>query len=111
MIDIMLFVWLGEMLILLLFCALCVLVVYVIRSSHAERSQLVNILAQYADALQEMAEKLKSLAEVVSDVERRIERMEFSRPTGTSVNVSSVGERAGIGQVGQGWDLTQRKDD
>jgi len=38
MIDIMLFVWLGEMLILLLFCALFVLVVYVIRSSHAERT-------------------------------------------------------------------------
>jgi pilus assembly protein TadC len=108
MTDVTHFVWLGEILILLLFGALLVLVIYVIRSSQSERSQLVGILAQYAESLQEMAEILKSLSDVVSDVERRIERMEFSR---TSVSVSSIGERASVGQVAQGWDLTQRKDE
>lgn len=104
MTDISIFIWFGAIIMFGLFLSLLILTIYVLRTSYSERKQLVDVLAQYASSLQDMAIRLQELAEIISDVEKRIERLEFSRGGGLSV---SGGSNVNVGRDAIAGDSTR----
>ncbi len=96
---------------IVLFLVVIGLLFYVLVTSGKRESRLLALLERYTAQLARLADQLELLTRDVSDIAKRLERVEYraySHERGVpTVNVSHVGEHARVGQAAQGKGLAQ----